>query len=380
MPGTHGSQSESLGCLAAVTGWELLREDRLEQLRQPPTVLIVDSQETNRRLLYGVLRSEECRLLETPSAREAFRILEQTKVDLVIVDLLMPEISGLEFCRRMKADRKTYLIPVVIMTSVPGPDTEVAGLAAGADEFLVRPLNTSVVRARIAALLRQKAAVDSLEEAESILCVLAQAVEQRDEAIGGHCKRLDRISVAMGSTLGLSRWQLLALHRGAFLHDIGKVGVPDSILFKPGPLSKQEWDVMRQHPLKGEEICRPVKSLAPVLPIIRSHHERWDGSGYPDGLAGEEIPLLARVLQVADIYDALTSPRPYKRALPGPQALEILEEEARGGWRDPRLVDLFRELWETTPWPAEQEEPSPRMPPRAFEKPLAGPLPAALLK
>jgi putative two-component system response regulator len=157
---------------------------------------------------------------------------------------------------------------------------------------------------------------------------------------------------------------LLALHRGAFLHDIGKVGVPDSILFKPGRLSPQEWEVMRQHPIKGEAICRPVKSLAPVLPIIRSHHERWNGTGYPDGLAGENIPLLARILQIADIYDALTSPRPYKRAVPGPRALEILEQEAQRGWREPRLVRVFREVWEASLWPTQlaalaQAQPAP---------------------
>jgi putative two-component system response regulator len=201
-----------------------------------------------------------------------------------------------------------------------------------------------VVRTRVRAMLRHKALIGSLEEAETILFALAQMVEQRDVYTGKHCQRLASYAVAMGQALGLSKHELVALYRGGYLHDIGKIAVPDSILFKQGELSKSEWDVMRQHTLRGEEICRAMKSLATVLPIIRSHHERWDGQGYPDGLAGEEIPLLARIMQVADIYDALTTERPYKAAFPHERALAILREEANRGWRDPELVALFAEI------------------------------------
>lgn len=183
-----------------------------------------------------------------------------------------------------------------------------------------------------------------LDETEEILFALALAVEQRDLQTGGHCERLALFSVAMGIAMGLARQRLVALYRGGYLHDVGKIGIPDSILFKPGPLTTEEWDAMRTHPVRGEEICRHMKSLEPVLPIIRHHHERWDGSGYPDGLRGEQIPLLARVLQVADIYDALTSPRPYKPAFSVNQALRIIEQETHRGWRDPQLVKLFFEL------------------------------------
>lgn len=342
-----------LGMATQVSAWELIEETYAAQEGRRPGILIIDPQAISRHVIRGMLHQRGYRLLEASTVAEAREALERDGVDLVIADLALPETSGLDFCRQIKADRRTYLIPVVLITSVQGASMHVAGLEAGADEFLVRPLNTSVVRTRVAALLRHKADVDSLEEAEPILFVLAQAIEQRDEAISGHCKRLDQITRALGTALNLSRAQLLALHRGAYLHDIGKVGVPDSILFKPGPLSPQEWDIMRQHPITGEAICRPVKSLALVLPIIRSHHERWNGTGYPDGLAGEDIPLLARILQIADIYDALTSPRPYKRAVPGPRALEILAQEAQRGWREPRLVGAFREVWETTLWPAQ---------------------------
>lgn len=362
-----GSEAELLRYSAAVSGGRLPREGLLAPADQPPVILVADPQEANRRLLRDMLQPEGCRLLEASCASEVLEVFERTQVDLVILEWTLPGTSGLDLCHRLKADRKTFLVPVVVTTSVSGVEAQVAALAAGADEFLFRPLIAAVVRARIAALLRQKAAVDSLEEVEAVLFVLAQAVEQRDEAIGGHCRRLAESSAALGLALGLSRAQLLALHRGAYLHDIGKVSVPDAILFKPGPLTPQEWDIMRQHPIKGEELCRPVKSLAPVLPLIRSHHERWDGSGYPDGLAGEDIPLLARILQIADIYDALTSPRPYKRALPGPRAVEILLEETCRGWREPRLVRLFQDVLEHYP-PARR----PRRAPPAHPAPGLG--------
>ncbi|HWQ54625.1 MAG TPA: HD domain-containing phosphohydrolase [Bryobacteraceae bacterium] len=179
------------------------------------------------------------------------------------------------------------------------------------------------------------------EETEAVLLALGQAIEARDTSTRGHCERLAFHSLALGVAMGLGRHELLALYRGGYLHDIGKVGMPDTILFKPAALSKEEWDTMRRHPLVGEEICRRLKTLGPVLPIIRGHHERWDGSGYPDGLRGSRIPLLARVLQLADIYDALTTVRPYKRAFTPKEALAIMEEETARGWRDPELMALF---------------------------------------
>jgi putative two-component system response regulator len=178
-------------------------------------------------------------------------------------------------------------------------------------------------------------------EQEDILFALAEAVEQRDHHIAGHCQRLSYIAVTLGAAMGLERACLVALYRGGYLHDVGKVGIPDSILFKPGRLTSDEWVVMRSHSTRGEEICRHIRSMSEVLPIIRHHHEKYDGTGYPDGLRGQEIPLLARVLQIADIYDALTSPRPYKPAYSAEEALRTIEEESGSGWRDPELVSLF---------------------------------------
>jgi putative two-component system response regulator len=309
-----------------------------------PTILILDQMDVNRRLLRAMLRAESYRVLEAKRAQEALTLLGSEKVDLVILDLMMPGMGGPEFCRIVKADRRTQFVPILMLTSVQGVENEVVGIDSGADEFLTKPLHPTVVRTRIRAMLRNKAAIDSLEEAEAILFALAQAIEQRDKYTGGHCERLAWYSVSLGMALGLPRPQLLALHRGGFLHDIGKVAVPDAILYKPGSLDEHEWTLMRTHPVKGEEICRPMKSLSPVLPVIRSHHERWDGSGYPDGLRGERIPLVARILQVADIYDAMTTVRPYKSAFSPAEALGMLDDEVARGWRDAELVGIFKQL------------------------------------
>jgi putative two-component system response regulator len=308
------------------------------------TLLLVDSVEINRQLVKGILKAGSYRLLECSQPSDAFRILEREAVDLIIADLMMPECGGLEFCRRLKANRRTRLVPILMLTSVHGIENEVAGLESGADEFLIKPLQPAALRTRVRTLLRSKRAIDSLEEAEAILFALAQTVEQRDKETGNHCQRLATLSVALGTAIGLPEDDLTALLRGGFLHDIGKIAVPDHILFKPASLTEQEWLIMRSHTWKGERICQPMRTLAPVLPIIRNHHERWDGSGYPDGLKGEKIPLLARILQLADIYDALTSKRVYKPAFSQERALEILHEETARGWRDPELVSVFCEI------------------------------------
>ena len=334
--------------------WESVLEDTI----QAPTILIVDDIDLNRRLLKAMLKTARYKILDAKRPSKALAILEREKVDLVVVDLVIHETSGLDFCRTLKGDRKTQFIPILMTTNVQGAENEIAGIESGADEFLIKPLQPSVVRTRIRAMLRNKALIDSLEEAETILFALAQAVEHRDKYTGLHCERLASYGIALGHALGLPRQDLLALYRGGYLHDIGKISIPDAILFKRGVLTDDEWRLMRLHTVRGEEICRPMKTLSPVLPIIRSHHERWDGTGYPDGLRGEQIPLLARVLQVADIYDALTTARPYKPAFSHAHSMEIMFEEARRGWRDPELLPLFAEVSQSghdpagSPWPA----------------------------
>lgn len=315
-----------------------------EDITREFTILLADGNLTSRFLLRSILGAPNHRILECTRAAEALAALEQEKVDLIIVDLVLPGMGGPDFCRRVRCDRRHQLVPVIMITSAQGVENEIQGINSGADEFLTRPLSASVVRARVRAMLRHKAAIDTLEEAETILFALAQAIEQRDRYTGGHCERLAAYSVALARAIGLPSADQLALHRGGYLHDIGKVAIPDAILFKRGPLTSEEWRVMQTHTLRGEEICKHMKTLAPVLPIIRHHHERWDGSGYPDGLKGDRIPLLARILQLVDIYDALTTARPYKPACSPAEAMDLLEEEARRGWRDPELVAVFREI------------------------------------
>lgn len=313
------------------------------------TILLVDSAEINRQFIRGILKAGPYRLLEAHDPPDAFAILEREAVDLIIADLMLSDPSGaqhggLEFCRRLKSNRRTRLIPVLVLSSIHGIDNEIAGFESGADEFLIKPLHPLVMRSRIRAMLRNKRTIDSLEEAETILFAIAQTVEHRDKETGNHCQRLAALGVALGTALGLPEDDLQALYRGGYLHDIGKIAVPDAILFKDGFLTEEEWTIMRSHTWKGEAICSRMRSLLPVLPIIRNHHERWDGSGYPDGLSGEQIPLLARILQLADIYDALTSRRSYKVAYSQDQAIEMLQKEAADGWRDPELVSVFCEL------------------------------------
>jgi len=190
----------------------------------------------------------------------------------------------------------------------------------------------------------EQSAVSALDESVRTLFALAEALDQRDTYTAGHSGRLASLSVTLGIGLGLDSASLRALYRAGYLHDIGKVGIPDAILFKPGSLTPLEWATMQTHTTVGESICRHLPSLSPVLPVIRHHHERYDGSGYPDGLSGEQIPLLARVLQVADIYDALTNPRPYKGAFSNSEALRVLEQETERGWRDPHIVGTFLRL------------------------------------
>jgi putative two-component system response regulator len=320
-----------------------------DQTAVPASILIADAEEINRRLLKAIFKTAPYRILEARKASEAVSLLQSERIDLVILDLMLPEMSGPELCRWMRSNRPTQLVPVLMLTSVQGIENEIVGISSGADEFLIKPLHPAVVRTRVRAMLRNKALIDSLEEAETILFALAQAVERRDHSTGQHCQRLAAISVMLGEALGLPRSDLTALLRGGYLHDIGKISIPDAILFKRGLLTTDEWDIMRSHPIRGEEICRPMKSLRPVLPIIRNHHERWDGSGYPDGLSGEDIPLLARILQVADIYDALITERPYKPAMSQQEAFNTMEEEVQRGWRDPELVPLFFNIIQSKP-------------------------------
>jgi cyclic di-GMP phosphodiesterase len=309
------------------------------------TILIIDSVADRSRSLRDLLAPLGHAVLEAGSTGEALKMIASRTIDLVLCDLAIPDTGGSGLCCILRSHPRTQSIAVFLIADAVDAHKEAIGISAGADDFLVRPMQANRLYARVQSLLRKKTFFDSADDVESVLISLAQAVEARDPGTGKHCQRLALLSSTLGVAAGLGPHELVTLQRGAFLHDIGKIAVPDNILFKRGPLTAEEWVIMKEHTTCGERICSGMKSLASVLPIIRSHHERWNGSGSPDGLCGENIPLLARILQVADIYDALVSERPYKTALTPDDALRQLQTEAKAGWRDPRLVEAFTDLY-----------------------------------
>lgn len=270
--------------------------------------------------------------------------LSRQQPDLVLLDVQMPGMDGFETCRRIKASPETRLTPVVLVTGLSATEDRVRGLEAGADDFLTKPVDRSELVARVRSLLMMKSFVNELERAESVLFALARSIEGKDPYTKGHCERLSENSARLGERIGLSPEDITALRRAGIVHDIGKVAVPDSILLKPGPLTAEERAIMQQHPVVGESICAPLKSFRTVLPIIRHHHEKLDGSGYPDGLKGENIPLTARILSIIDVFDALTTERPYKAALAPAEALQTMAAEVEKGWWDPKLFAIFSEM------------------------------------
>ena len=247
-------------------------------------------------------------------------------------------------CQRIKGNPKTRLTPVVLVTGLSATQDRVRGIEVSADDFLSKPVDRSELLARVRSLLSLKAYTDELERAEAVLFALAQSIEAKDPYTEGHCERLSDYSARLGEHIGLTPEQITALRRAGIVHDVGKVAVPDAILLKPSRLTEEERKIMQEHPVIGERICAPLKSFRLVLPIIRHHHEKYDGSGYPDGLKGERIPLTARVLQIVDVYDALTTERPYKRALLDVDAIRTMDEEVSKGWWDPRVFAEFRSM------------------------------------
>jgi putative two-component system response regulator len=307
-------------------------------------ILVADDVEANRELLAGLLTSAGYNVLSAEDGKQALDIIHAGAVDLALLDVRMPPPTGFAVCVEVKSKPETRLIPIVLVTSLAGTDDRIHGIMCGADDFLSKPVNRQELLARVQSLLRIKEFTDELENAESVLFSLALSIEAKDRYTQGHCDRLSKYSVAMAEHLRLPEELRVALRRAGIVHDIGKVAVPENILLKPGPLTDEEWTIMKQHPVTGERICSPLKSFRLVLPIIRHHHERMDGSGYPDGLAGEQIPLTARILQTVDVYDALTTERPYRNALHPKEALATMRKEMERGWWDRSLVEQLEVL------------------------------------
>ncbi|MGB2836383.1 MAG: HD domain-containing phosphohydrolase, partial [Candidatus Sulfotelmatobacter sp.] len=270
------------------------------------TILIADDQVANRELLEELLTTQGFKVITVPDGALALEELTRTQVDLVLLDVMMPHLNGFDACEKIKSNPETYLIPVVLITALSDKQDRIKGIKAGADDFLTRPVERAELLARVGSLLKLKHRTDELERAEAVVFTLARSIEGKDPYTHGHCERLSDYSARLGEHLRLTEDEITALRRAGIVHDVGKIAVPDAILLKPGRLTEEEWKVVRQHPVVGERICAPLKSFRLVLPIIRHHHEKLDGSGYPDGLRGDAIPITARVIQIVDVFDALT--------------------------------------------------------------------------
>jgi putative two-component system response regulator len=311
---------------------------------EKPRVLVVDDHPSSRMTAVALLAVEGYEVLESSSGSDALACVVDVNPDLILLDVMMPGIDGFEVCRRLKQDERTRLIPIVFITALNDRRARLRGIEAGGDDFLTKPFDQLELSARVKSLIRQKRLNEDLDHASQVLFSIARTVESRDPNTGDHCERLVLQGKAFGEFLNLSRSEIRDLMWGGYLHDIGKVGIPDAVLLKTDKLTPEDWNLMKQHVLIGEKICQPLRTMQGVVPIIRHHHERWDGSGYPDGLLGDEIPYLAQVFQIIDIFDALTHSRPYKIALSVEEALNIMDAETAKGWRNPKLMQLFSEF------------------------------------
>ncbi|HKC83343.1 MAG TPA: HD domain-containing phosphohydrolase [bacterium] len=313
---------------------------RLARPERVPVVLVVDDGEANRDLIEACLAGVDCQVRTAADGTSALKAIQASPPDLVLLDVQMPGMDGFEVCGRIKSSQAFRLIPVVMITSLDDTSDRVRALEAGADDYMTKPVDRVELVARVTSMLRLKNVYDSLDSAEHVIFALAAAVEAKDPFTEAHTQRVAESARGVGARLGLGPSQLETLYRGGLIHDIGKIGIPDAILLKPGPLSADEQVTMHLHPIIGETIVAPLRTGAGLLPIIRNHHEHWDGTGYPDRLAGTSIPPLARIVAVCDAFDALVNDRPYRARKSVEEALATLRAGAGSQW-DPTVVDLF---------------------------------------
>jgi putative two-component system response regulator len=308
---------------------------------QASKILVVDDDEGTVRLLTRLLSGQGYAVEAAHDGPSAMQAVRERPADVVLLDVVLPGMNGYEVCRQLKHEPATRLLPVILITGLTEQRQRIEGLQAGADDFLTKPIEINELLARVASLARIKKYTDDLDSAASIIVVLATMIEARDGYTQGHCHRMANYATALGRRLSLGESDLQALQRGGFLHDIGMLAISDSVLRKESKLSTEEFELIKSHTVIGDSLCGNLRSLSAVRPIVRHHHERYDGSGYPDGLSGDDIPLVAQIMGIVDVYDAVTTRRPYQHAQPSETAIQILRRQAEIGWRRHDLVEEF---------------------------------------
>jgi putative two-component system response regulator len=309
--------------------------------RPAGSILVVDDLEANLNLLEDVLTAQGYHVLRARDGEEALEVVLREHPDLVLSDVRMPKCDGFDLCRAMKSVAATRLTPIVLMTGTAEAADRITAIEAGANDFVTKPIDQPELKARVRSLMQIKRFTDDLDSAEAVLRSLALMIEARDTYTDGHCQRLARYATELGMRLNLDEDDLQSLGRGGYFHDIGKISLPDSILLKETALTPLEFERVKEHPVVGDRLCGDLRALHRVRPIVRHHHERLDGSGYPDGLRGDDIPLLAQIIGVVDVYDAMTTTRPYRIALAAEVALAELEQAVHRGWHRADLVEAF---------------------------------------
>ncbi len=316
-------------------------------IEEKAKILVVDDEPKNVKLLDAILKQANYDVIKAYNGQEALAITNKTDIDLILLDIMMPEMSGYEVCRRLKGSESTRMIPIIMVTALDDVEWKVRGIEAGSDDFITKPPNKAELIARVNSLVNVNALNKKLTSIENVLISMANAVEAKDPYTQGHISRVSNMAVALGQRMGLSAREIDDLRLGGILHDIGKIGTPEKILNKPGKLDPEEFEIIKQHAEMGYKICLPLgKTLGPALDVIRHHHEKLDGTGYPDGLKDEDVSILARIMGVVDIFDALVTDRPYRTAMSRKKAFEILHQEADAGKLDKNIVNNFAEMME----------------------------------
>jgi putative two-component system response regulator len=304
-------------------------------------VLVVDDEPGVTTLFERLLTQEGYAVRIATDAPSALAAVASFNPDVILLDVVLPGGDGFSLCQRLKQDAATRLTPVVLVTGLTDRENRIHGRQAGADDFITKPVDPQELLARVGSLARLKRYTDDLDSAAAILTTLATMIEARDGYTEGHCHRMANYATAVGRALGLGTGDLQALHRGGFIHDIGMLAIPPTVVLRAGPLEPEEFERIKSHTVIGDDLCRGLRSLQSVRPIVRHHHERLDGTGYPDGLKGDEIPVVAQIIGVVDVFDAVTHSRPYQRTQSAAEALQLMREQVTRGWRNKTIVETF---------------------------------------